>query len=74
MVINRLILSQLQDEMTQPEVNILLGQRQVGKTTLLHMLESYAQGKGYKTAFFDLEQPQVLADFNLFNMPRSNRP
>ena len=62
--INRLIFHRLQQEITQPEVNILLGARQVGKTTLLHALESYAQSAGYKTAFFDLEQPQVLAEFN----------
>lgn len=66
-MINRFILRQLQDEITQPEITILLGPRQVGKTTLLHTLEHDAQAKGYRTAFFDLEQPQVLADFNLPN-------
>lgn len=28
------------------------------------MLRDYAHKNGYKTTFFDLEQPQVLADFN----------
>lgn len=63
-MINRNILNKLQQELTQPEILILLGPRQVGKTTLLRMLEAYAGQKGYKTAFFDLEQPRVLAEFN----------
>jgi predicted AAA+ superfamily ATPase len=64
MMIKRNILSKLQQELSQPEILILLGTRQVGKTTLLRMLEDYARQKRLKTAFFDLEQPQVLADFN----------
>ena len=44
---------------------LLAGPRQVGKTTLLKMLQDYAERKNYQTASFDLEQPQVLADFIL---------
>ncbi|MFH1857204.1 MAG: ATP-binding protein [Candidatus Omnitrophota bacterium] len=64
MMIKRNISNKLQQELTQPEILILLGARQVGKTTLLRMLEKYARQKGLRTTFFDLEQPQVLADFN----------
>lgn len=63
-MIKRSILNKLQQELTRPEILILLGPRQVGKTTLLRMLEDYAKQKGLRAAFFDLEQPQVLADFN----------
>ncbi len=63
-MIKRNILNKLRQELTQPEIVILLGPRQVGKTTLLRILENYAKQKGLKTVFFDLEQPQVLADFN----------
>ena len=63
-MIKRNILSKLQQELSQPEILILLGPRQVGKTTLLRMLEDYAKQKGLRVTFFDLEQPQVLADFN----------
>lgn len=66
-MINRFILKQLTLELSQPEINILLGPRQAGKTTLLRTLESHAKAQGHKTVFFDLEQPQVLADFNLTN-------
>jgi predicted AAA+ superfamily ATPase len=64
MLINRFILKDLQAEISQPQILILLGTRQVGKTTLLHQLDDYAQKTGLKTRFFDLEQPQTLADFN----------
>jgi len=64
-MIKRHIFNKLQQEIIQPEIDILLGPRQVGKTTLLKQLEKYAQKFGYKTGFFDLEQPQVLAEFNL---------
>lgn len=64
MIIKRNILNQLQQELTQPEILILLGPRQVGKTTLLRMLQEFCVQKGLKTAFFDLEQPAVLAEFN----------
>lgn len=63
-MIKRFVLNRLQKELNQPEINILQGARQVGKTTLLKELEVYAQSEGYKTSFFDLEQPQVLAGFN----------
>jgi predicted AAA+ superfamily ATPase len=63
-MINRHIINALQGEFYQPEVIILLGPRQVGKTTILKMLEEYARGIGKKTAYFDLEQPQTLAKFN----------
>ena len=66
-MINRFIFKQLAQELSQPEITILLGPRQVGKTTLLRNLATQAQTQGRKTAFFDLEQPQVLADFNLPN-------
>ncbi len=67
MIINRSVFNQLQEEISQPEINILLGPRQVGKTTLLRALENSARSHGLKTAFFDLEQPQVLAKFNIPN-------
>jgi uncharacterized protein len=64
MKIKRHILKHLQQEITRPEVLILLGPRQVGKTTVLKMLQDHCRQQGYSTAFFDLEQPLVLASFN----------
>ncbi len=64
MFIKRSIFNELQAELSRPEILILLGPRQVGKTTLLRELERHAAKTGLKTSFFDLEQPQVLAEFN----------
>lgn len=72
-MIKRNILNKLQQELTQPEILILLGPRQVDKTTLLRMLENYASQEGLKAVFFDLEQPQVLADFNRSDKEIANR-
>lgn len=63
-MINRFIFNKLQAEINQPEINILLGPRQVGKTTLLKQLKEYADNMGYETSFLDFEQPQELANFN----------
>lgn len=67
MIIKRDIIHRLEQELANPEILVLLGPRQVGKTTLLKELENYANRQGHKTVFFDLEQPQVLADFNRSN-------
>ena len=64
MMIKRFIFNKLKNEINEPEINILLGPRQVGKTTLLHELEKYSKKQDIKTSFYDLEQPQVLAQFN----------
>lgn len=63
-MIKRAVLDRLLREMAQPEIVILLGPRQAGKTTLLRELEKAAQAAGHRTCFFDLEQPQTLAEFN----------
>lgn len=64
-MIKRSIYSKLQEEISNPEILILLGARHVGKTTLLQALDKDCRNKGIKTNFFDLEQPQILARFNL---------
>lgn len=64
MMIKRNIIHKLERELSQPEIVVLLGPRQVGKTTLLRTLEGFARKRGHRTVFFDLEQPHVLADFN----------
>ncbi len=60
MKIKRLYFNDLWDEMKEPEISILLGARQVGKSTLMRQLESKAKKENKKTLFFDLEQPNDL--------------
>jgi len=64
-MIKRNVLNKLEQEITRPEIVIVLGARQVGKTTVLKALQKYADKQGLKSTFYDLEQPRILADFNL---------
>ena len=59
-IIKRNIFNRLQEELVQPEILILLGARQVGKTTLLFELEKIAEKQGASVVFYDLEQPEDL--------------
>ena len=60
MKIKRLYFNGLWDEITEPEISILLGARQVGKSTLMRRLETKTKSVKKTTAFFDLEQPSDL--------------
>jgi len=59
--IGRRVYNDLRRELAEPQVLVLVGPRQVGKTTLLQHLEAYARESGQQTRYFDLEQPGDLA-------------
>jgi predicted AAA+ superfamily ATPase len=61
MKIKRNVFNKLYGEVTEPEISILLGARQVGKTTLLKQLEERAKKDGYITSYFNLESSTDLA-------------
>jgi hypothetical protein len=58
MQINRAILSQLLEELENQKVLILLGARQVGKTSLMNELKETLISRDKRIKFFDLEQPK----------------
>ncbi len=60
MKIKRCCFDKLWNEVSSPEISILLGARQVGKSTLMQQLLSKAKRNGYKTSYYDLEQPSDL--------------
>lgn len=60
MQIHRAYFNQLWDEASERKISILLGARQVGKSTLLRQLEAEAKRHGLTTNFYDLEQPSDL--------------
>ena len=60
MKIKRNCFDKLLGEISVPQISILLGARQVGKSTLMRQLQSKAKRSGYKTAFYDLEQSSDL--------------
>lgn len=64
MRIKRIIFDRLKNDLSERYTTILVGARQVGKTFLLRELERYARTQRKQTAFFDLEQPHDLAQFN----------
>lgn len=51
-------------ELDRPEISILLGPRQVGKTHLLLSLKAAAERRGLRTRAFNLELPLDLIEFN----------
>ena len=61
MKIKRSIYGKLLRELAEPQVLVLVGPRQVGKTTLMRRLESDARAAGHRTRYLDLEQPSDLA-------------
>lgn len=64
MEIKRTITENLYNDLNEKYVVILIGARQVGKTFLLNKVATLAKSKKLKVAFFDLEQPDVLQQFN----------
>ena len=72
MNMKRNVINKLYSEISEPEISILLGARQVGKTTLMHQLERQARQNGLSTTFFDMESSADLAklsgsDIEVFN-------
>lgn len=64
MNIKRSIYSQLVNDLNRPEVSIILGPRQVGKTFLLKKLEKDVRARGLRTRYYNLEMPYDLLAFN----------
>lgn len=58
MKIKRQILPDLLERLSSPEILILMGARQVGKTFLLNELEKYCIKKKKRTKYFNLELPE----------------
>ena len=59
MLIERQLLQDLQQHLTQPEITLLTGPRQSGKTTLLHILQEQLAGSGSSTLFLNLDIEKV---------------
>ena len=64
MKIVRSVFPGLIEEIKRPEVSILLGPRQVGKTFLLREIQRHAAMTGLRTRYYDLELPADLLAFN----------
>ena len=63
MKVNRFIWNELWNDLKRPEITILLGARQVGKTFLLKEMERALQKSGKRAAYYNLEIPGDLLKF-----------
>lgn len=59
--IRRRILPVLEQHLNLPEMTLLIGPRQVGKTTLIRMLFRGLEAKGLRTVFFNLDVRRTCA-------------
>ncbi|MAT54767.1 MAG: ATPase [Saprospirales bacterium] len=63
MEIKRHLLPKLREHLSQKEITLLVGARQVGKTTLLQQLRSELDNAGARTLFFNLDVEADAAHF-----------
>ena len=61
--IRRRILPVLEQHLNLPEMTLLIGPRQVGKTTLIRMLFRGLEAKGMRTVFFNLDVEEDMRWF-----------
>jgi len=66
MSLKRIVAPQLIDDVSRREIGVIIGPRQVGKTTLLKTIRSHCRSQGIKCRYFDLELPR---DANYFSNP-----
>jgi predicted AAA+ superfamily ATPase len=62
-MIRRRIYSEIEDHLNHKEITIIVGPRQVGKTTLLRQLQTELTARGSRTIFFNLD---YQTDFGYF--------
>jgi len=55
MVIKRELFEELKNHLSAKEISLIIGPRQVGKTTLMLLLKEYLEKKGNKTLFLNLD-------------------
>lgn len=57
-LIRRIIFEELKKHLVKEEISLIIGPRQVGKTTLMLLLKDYLEEKGEKTTFLSLDFEQ----------------
>jgi predicted AAA+ superfamily ATPase len=61
--IKRHILQELTEHLDQPEISLIVGPRQAGKTTLMRLLQEQRQQRGERTVFLSLDFEQDKPHF-----------
>ncbi len=62
-MIKRTLFEALTKHLSQPEISLIVGPRQAGKTTLMLHLKEYLESKGYSTLFLSLDFESDLPNF-----------
>jgi len=62
-MIKRTLLNDLIDHLAAPEISLIVGARQVGKTTLLEQLQQIVQNKGERTLYLNLDYESDATHF-----------
>ena len=62
--LKRQLFTELSNHLSEKECTIITGARQTGKTTLLKQLEAELISKNESVYFFNLEDPEILANLN----------
>jgi predicted AAA+ superfamily ATPase len=63
-IIKRKLFQEIKDHLQSKEISLIIGSRQVGKTTLMRSLEQYLKTKNKKTVFFSLDYETDKKFFN----------
>lgn len=61
MSLQRGLISQINEHLSGPEILLIIGPRQVGKTTILHQIEAGIKRPDFDSWFLNLEDPDYLA-------------
>jgi len=64
MKIKRNLLNKVKEHLAKKEISLIIGPRQVGKTTLMLFLKDYLEKKGEKTIFLNLDIEREMYFFN----------
>jgi predicted AAA+ superfamily ATPase len=54
-IIKRDLFEELKNHLSAKEISLIIGPRQVGKTTLMLLLKEYLEKQGEKTLFLNLD-------------------
>lgn len=60
----RILYNQIKEHLTSKRHTIIVGPRQVGKTTLIKQICDYCKEQGFPTAFLDLEHKDIRAELD----------
>ena len=63
-IIKRKIFNEIKEHLSKKEISLIVGPRQVGKTTIMNELKNYLEGQGKKILFLSLDYEADSVFFN----------